>query len=493
MGSKDKDASRKLFLEGLDYFDTGKFERAERRFLAAHQLTPERLSVLNNLVSTLLKNGRLGEARRYSELAIKIDRDDALTVTNAAVLALELGQLREGRNDLKNYQNLNSDPTMLTVLGQLYQMDCEFELAIRTFQNAIDAGACRSDLLRSIEICLSELGHFEELNRLLFDFLSDHPDDDKALYMYASHADRNEIPRLEKTLGNFERIVGKDHYCDNPRYLLAKAYYYHLQKNYCKAWELCVAGKAIGAAIFSKELEAEYRYFENRFEISIMASPAPRSLESDAPVSLFILGASRSGKSTLEAMFCSVANCKRGFENSLIKETIRSTTKSWDVPAHFSNLNIPKNLESVWRDKYVEEVKYRVGAAEIFSCTKPGYISIAHRIAEIIPNSRFVFVKRNIDDVCMRIFMYLYEEDNYYSYDYDALRACVERYHKCIDLLIGVMPDRCMVTSFEAMVNEPVATVERIAALCGVSCDPSTLKQCPDDIGFANPYVNLTS
>lgn len=83
--------AKALFFEGLDYFDAGAFDKAEQCLRKAHRLVPERLSILNNLVATMLRQNRHRFALDYAQKAHELDQDDPLSTYNLANILGHLG------------------------------------------------------------------------------------------------------------------------------------------------------------------------------------------------------------------------------------------------------------------------------------------------------------------------------------------------------------------------------------------------------------------
>ncbi len=86
--------AEKLFFEGLDFLDREDFTNAEKHFRKAHEIVPERVSVINNLAGALLKLDRFDEARKLAEKSLQIDDTNALSWLNLGVCLRKTGNTK---------------------------------------------------------------------------------------------------------------------------------------------------------------------------------------------------------------------------------------------------------------------------------------------------------------------------------------------------------------------------------------------------------------
>src|SRR5262249_5093530 len=133
----------------------------------------------------------------------------------------------------------------------------------------------------------------------------------------------------------------------------------------------------------------------------------------------------------------------------------------------------------------------RAGTAKVFTNTFPGRIRDAAFIVRILPNTRFILLKRDIDDNVLRIFMRRYSRGNLYAYDVKAARDHVVWYHQMIDLLAQKLPGVVRVIQYEEMVDDPTSALRTAAELCGLPAPQRILSSVGDDRGCAEPYRKM--
>src|SRR5205823_7329608 len=73
-------------------------------------------------------------------------------------------------------------------------------------------------------------------------------------------------------------------------------------------------------------------------------------------ISLFILGPSRSGKTTLEKLVGALDGVKPGYEDGIVEETVRRACETAGLPAITWLENLPQMLHPLCRTIYAEEL-----------------------------------------------------------------------------------------------------------------------------------------
>ncbi len=210
------------------------------------------------------------------------------------------------------------------------------------------------------------------------------------------------------------------------------------------------------------------------------------------PMSLFILGPSRSGKSSLEKLVSGLDEVKCGHDSPILLNSVLQ-----DLPsAERTNLAWPGQLPDEWGSEvseiYSMELRSRMGQASIFTNTNPAHINYVGRIVERIPSARFIFVFRNREDTALRIFMRQYIEDtHYYAYQIDNIFNYISWYHRMADVWMDKLPKITMALSYEDMVADPKGSLAKVAEFCGLPAPKGNPPDPVDDRGCAEPYLEF--
>jgi hypothetical protein len=191
----------------------------------------------------------------------------------------------------------------------------------------------------------------------------------------------------------------------------------------------------------------------------------------------------------MERLVSTLAGVKRGYENPIVEKAVRRTFQS---AALFSSAfeNLPPPLDPMFREIYQEDLARRAGTARVFTNTHPGRIYDVARMASLV-DARFIFIKRNIDDVVLRMYLLRYQKGNAYAYDLEAAREHVVWYYQMMDVLADRFPDVIRVIGYEDMVDDPLAALRAAAELCGLPAEHGPLPVLGDDRGCAEPYRRL--
>jgi hypothetical protein len=214
--------------------------------------------------------------------------------------------------------------------------------------------------------------------------------------------------------------------------------------------------------------------------------------DSDAgPVSAFILGPSRSGKTTLERFIGAFDGVKRGGESLIVANAVRRAFQTAGAPVKDTIAELPPALNGACRDFYLKELRERAGAARVFTNTFPGQIHDVLKIAALLPNARFIFLKRDADDIALQIYMKKYKTGNPYAYDIGDIFDHIAWYGRMIDIVAERAPDISTVVHYEDMIADPQAALRPVADLCALDPPDAPLPELYGDRGCAGPYRDL--
>ncbi|MBZ0216051.1 MAG: sulfotransferase, partial [Fimbriimonadaceae bacterium] len=256
-----------------------------------------------------------------------------------------------------------------------------------------------------------------------------------------------------------------------------------------EAWSALMAANKLAAAgteTQRRQIGARQSEALNRLKTSRLR-PKPLNPDPSLPVSLFILGSSRSGKTTLESLIGTLPNVQMGYENPIAFKAAQQVLRLSGFPDS-GYAGLPRELEGPCRDVYSANLRKRAGDAMVFTNTDPNLIHDVLSIASVLPNARFVFVKRNIYDTVFGILMTLYRFGNEYSYDLKSVWEHVLWYHSMIDLLSERMPETSFVTTYEETVLNPAEAITNIANLCRMDVIKNKVSQLDNDVGVAGAY-----
>jgi tetratricopeptide (TPR) repeat protein len=448
-----------LYTLGLIYADKGQYPQALGLLVRAVMLNPRSWKALTALSTTYV----------------------ALGANEMAAQTLEQARLINPES-----------PEMFATLGEIYRAEREYELASDAFSTALGLDARLDAAAIGLGMCCMQLGRYSESAKI---FEGQINRGNRPLVALSALAD---LPQSLVTVdllteiakASPEKSTNKADFDSAVAFIKAAA----LDKmgKVDETWELLTSANR---TIYLKREQDVRAVNETQLAaLEQLKRSKIKPFTDDDPskaISLFILGPSRSGKTTIEALVATLGGVKRGYENPIVENSVRRTFQLAGLLTERAFDLLPPALDVQCRNLYTEELLRRVGPAKVFTNTHPARIYDAVRIASTLPNVRFVFVKRNVDDNLLRIFMRRYSVGNSYSYDLKAGRQHIDWYNDMIDTLAEKLPTISRVVRYEDVIADPGATLQLVADLCGLPGGHDVFPDFGDDRDCSRPYRAL--
>lgn len=213
--------------------------------------------------------------------------------------------------------------------------------------------------------------------------------------------------------------------------------------------------------------------------------------DSNYPRLLEILGPSRSGKTTLETLVSTLEGVSRGYESGIISDTSDKVLASVGLPKTESLSALPEIQKELFRNQVRSHLENTFGSKDLITITRPGGIYSAPTLPALIPNIKFVFIQRDMDDLTYRIYASNYRQSNAYSYSIRTIRQYIEWYTQIMLSMKEKFPDIVHLISYEQMVENPQATLSDIAEFVGLAMSKHDILPIHDDRGCAQPYIQF--
>jgi Flp pilus assembly protein TadD len=468
----------------------GKLDRAEAICYPLVRRHPGYVAALHTLGLVYLDKGDFERALDCLVRASMLDPANWMTLT-----ALSLAYLRLGASEMaaltldKALAIRPRDASILSSLGEIHREEREYEIAKQAYSQALALDPYMETPAAGLALCLSSLGQSAEAAKVLGDAYARGIRTLRLLQVMTTLP-----PGLVSVdvLGALDQLAASGNATDpasRNSFQFARAAALDAAGRHAEAWETLVAANRPLAGEYQAELKANIARREKSLARLRAASAASqRAVGGAQAVSLFILGPSRSGKTTLERLVGSLEAVKLGCEVPVVENALRRTFQAAAIPASNRLEDLPAQLLPAFRETYREDLARRAGQARLFTNTLPGHIHNAALLASVIPNARFLLVKRDPDDVAWRIFLTKYLHGNSYAYDLKAINDHLDWYNTMIDLTAEKLPDIVEVVSYEAMVDDPATTLRNAAKLCGISIIDRPIAPVPNDRGCSAPY-----
>jgi tetratricopeptide (TPR) repeat protein len=207
--------------------------------------------------------------------------------------------------------------------------------------------------------------------------------------------------------------------------------------------------------------------FQKKLLLKRRSQLPPKSVQdATQPISLFVLGPSRSGKTTIERILGTSPLVARGYENPPFLSLLHSYSINGKPAERLSDLSPEAKRDFLTR--YRAHIEHVCKDRGIFTDTSPDRMLDAWDIADLVPNSFFIFVKREPIDTAVGIFQQHYHSGIHYAYHPTTIRDHLSWYRDMQEILSKKLGDRAIIIHYEDLLNNPLSEVSRLETLLGM-------------------------
>jgi tetratricopeptide (TPR) repeat protein len=451
---------------GNVYKDQGKLEEALQAYNKALSLKPDYIDAHTNKGAILHEQGKREEAIAAYNKALSLKPDYADAYSKMGVTLQDQGKSEEAIEALTKSIFLKPDNAEAHLnMGNVLQDKGILKDAIKSYNKALSLKPDYADAYNNAGNALQDQGKLEEAIGAFKKALSLKPD-------YADAA-RN-IVKLPvglldlETLEMCEKAIG---FSDSKLKKTSEVLFFQanllkhkgqIDQSFSKFRE---ANKNKLIEIEGQVLISRSKHSKSLNRIKKWAPSFPK-LKQRNLIKLFLLGPSRSGKSTLEQILTKSSHLYPFYE-SISLEALYSETRN--------DKNSDKTMfEGLFCQR--ESVLLRQNY-EVITSTLPESVFYSDYLMDILSNTYFVIIKRNSHDLASEIFAYEYSKGNFHTYDPYEIEKYLSVYSKICDTLALKVPDRCITITFEEIIESPADTLEQIGQLVCKDFKISHLKQ----------------
>jgi len=471
----------------------GKLKRAQAICETLIDQYPDYVAALHTLGLIHLTKEQYWPALSCFTRAAMLNPKDPTILINLGNVYFGLGAAELSTQTLELAKTFAPDnPIIHTTLGRIYEAQKEYELAAGCFERALALDPTNAATAFALSSCYLHMGRVEDAAvRLIQAHRSDPVSVDvlgALAHLPTSLVGIDVLAALEK-LPESKAVERKDFAA---RHAFAMAAALDKRDRTAEAWDYLVQANAGLYEKYGASYQDHVRRADYALEEAAKLKVKPRRLSADpseVPISLFILGPSRSGKTTLEGLVDTMDGVKRGYENPIVQNAVRRTFQLSGFLTLEALNALPDVLDGKFTEIYTEELLERAGGEKVFTNTHPGRIKDVGRMIATVPKARFVFVKRDIHDIALRIYMKHFREGgNVYAYNVRTIFEEIDWYHRMFDLCAEKIPEACIVVNYEDMIENPSLVLSQVADFCGLAMPSGPLPVLGDDRGCAEPY-----
>ncbi len=470
----------------------GRFAEAEAICETLLQSRPDYVAALHTLGLVFADQERHGDALNHLVRAVMLNPLSWTALTALAGVYLRLGATEMAAQTIERAVAIEpNEAGVLLMQGDIRRAQCEYDLARDTYRRALTLEPGMVDAEIAMGWCCLEIGDCAAAAEIFERVARRRPRLIEPLRALAA------LPGGDVRLDLLARLPGARpaRGDDELGFRVAAAFIRSAALDragrHAEAW--ACAGDANRE--MHREMTGSLAQLGERRRAALAALRGHRETSArrepqggESPISLFILGPSRSGKSTLEKLVGGLAGVKRGHENSIVEIAVRRTFQLSALPTDSRLGQLPPPAHPLCRRIYLDELRRRAGPARVFTNTNSGCLFEAASIATVFERTRFILVKRNLEDNLLRIHQRHYGEANAYAYDLKATYEHILWHHRMADLLAATFPTRARIVHYEDMIADPGSTLRLAAALCELSIPDGHSPTIAGDVGCAAPY-----
>jgi tetratricopeptide (TPR) repeat protein len=482
--------ARAQLQEADDLRQCGELDRAEASCVELIRRYPDYVAAFHTLALVYLDKQIYERALDCLLRAQMRDPENWLVLVALGLAYAKLGVTEMAVQTLNRALAIRSDASVFAALGEAYRNDNEYEVAEDWYRKALALDQGMESSIIGLALSQTALCKYDEAATTLQAALKRGHRSLNLLHVVAAlprHKMNIEVLKiLESLAADWSRIDAES----KNTFLFVRAGALHGAGRYAEAWqELEKANEPLSDKMKAQIDEDTAR---QRQCLSRLRDGSLKPVAYDhTPVTLLILGPSRSGKSSLEYLLRSLQGVKAGFETPIVEKALFRTLQAVALPGIRHLEDVPPEYLVAFREQYSHELSKRMKSARVFTNTLASRIYDADLITSVVPNVRIVLMRRNPQDVALRIYMSKYLRGNTYAYDVGKIADYLAWYDETMGLLAEKFPGVTLDISYEAMIANPTATISKVASFVGLRADDAPLPNLVDDRDVAKPYSQM--
>lgn len=454
-----------------------RFDEALASFNKAIELKPDFAEAYSGRGNTLRELKRLDEALASYNKAIELKPDNAEAHSNRGNILKALKRFDEALASYNKAIELKPDfaeaySNRGNTLLALWRLD----EALASFNKAIELKPGFAEAYNNRGNTLKALGRLDEALASFNNAIELKPNNVEAQSNLAK-LPNGIIPDHLASLLLQQWVCPSDKTSEAKALFLKAGLLRHLRR-YQESFDMLLNANVLRQKEFEEKIEG-WREGNLKFqkEISDWQAIVRDGTDANAPKLLFILGPSRSGKTTIEFSIPENEVTKRGFEGRRAPLAIRDLQ---DLALAFYHHHQAVSIEVV--QKIIDSLFYRQADAtnkithQLVTNTNPFLIRVAHLIFDLYPNSYFIFVYRDPIDNAADIFSTDYIEPPLFAYHAQTALDYVNWYHAVSDRLARKMEGRALKLYYADFTKNTELHVKSIAKLVGVNFEADPLQ-----------------
>ena len=469
---------------GMAFMEKGALEAALDSYKKAIKINPDYAEAYNNMGMALKDQGDLEAAIDSYKVAIRIKPDYVQAHNNVGIAFFDRGDLDNALDSYKHAIKINPDyAEAYNNMGIAFFDRGAFDDALDSYKCAIKINPDYAEAYNNMGTALKDTGDLGAAIDCYKQALKIRPELAEAAINLANFPSALIGYEELRVLAESQKIITENK-GDPPSLKFLEGNILLHKGCVGDAFDKFVDANKTKAESIKKQILIEYHKNDKYLKKLKNWIPNQPISSPGALKKLFILGPSRSGKTSLEFLLAKSRKVKSLGEAIKIKEIIRDTNA-------LKNINI--DFENIF---YRDEATLKLEGFEVVVSTRPSTIEIAIELFSQSTDCYFILVKRDQRAVASEIFTKNYRNGNFYSYEPAAIMDYLNFYYHASMVLQSKVQDRMLDVNFEEIVHHPLEVMRKVSALLSVDFEinnvTSQRRSGPANKGFYDCFRNLT-
>jgi tetratricopeptide (TPR) repeat protein len=267
----------------------------------------------------------------------------------------------------------------------------------------------------------------------------------------------------------------------------------HDRRRYEDAFQHFISGSQVRSEAVDydpRELTGEVDEYVRRFGTDFFASTEGKATE--GPVPIFLISLPRSGSTLLEQMLDRHPDIEAVGELPYVRALVQSALELHTrrgpikVPELFSRLSAAERA-AFGKDYLNRVAAHRRTSSRYFVDKMPMNWSDLLFIRQILPQARFIEIRRNAMDCCWSNFVHYFSLAHAASFDLGHMGVFYRDYVRFMDHIDSVAPGLVQHVSYEALIESPEEEVRPVLESLGLEWAPDLLRFYESDRSVRTP------
>jgi tetratricopeptide (TPR) repeat protein len=509
--SVQPDSSQSNYNLGVAYVELGQLTEARESFIRAVDLEPDHIDALISLGNVTRLLGILEESARAYRRVLELQPDQVDAMSNLGFLEITrknfedaeqlfsqalaqqpghvrslagygealIGQrryqdaeqwLRKALNTVKDSANLHND------LGAVYNHLGRARQAVDQFSQALRIDPMNAQSRLNLGLTLEQIGYLEDAERAYIHTIKSAPGFTDAHFRLAhlcTHAStQDEIDAMRNL---FEREGTPIPARVKLAYALGHAY--ESVGAYSEAFDFISQAHRMraGRSVFSLEDTVQafstLRTFFDRRRIDALRR---HGMPDERPV--LIVGMPRSGTTLVEQILASHPLVHGSGETGLLGRAVVQLATELKQPYPEGLDALPGSSLRKQAETYLNGLESGAGSAQRIVDTSPMNFMQLGLAAALLPDARFIHVRRDPMDNCLSIYREMLGDMHSYAHDLNDLGDFYQLYEQMMEHWVETLGARMHEITYENLVGDAPGEIRHLLEFCGIPHHPGCLE-----------------